>query len=335
MTGTHGRVGGRGLAAVRFVRFGDARRSPAARRIAWCARRRGVERGGAMKASFRVSPDGVHWYGGDDAAGASAYYGAVLTELAPFSGRRRAACGDAARPASADTRGRPTRALRFGPAAARVRAVVSDGETWPLPPADVARGAAFGGGTSRWAEVELALNGQNFVGGRDDPPSTRDLSFSSAPTSATRGASLVVDDAMPNGVPGAHPYYLEVVTARRGRRAATAAPGGRPPIASSRPLSWRRHPRPHPPPRRRPLPPPPSGRWLARRGSRCSTSAPRRGGGPRACPLSTPMRRRAFARARSRRTPRPPPGPPRESAPRRWRRRRGRRRRRRRRRCRW
>ena len=30
-----------------------------------------------MKAAFRVSPDGVHWYGGDDAAGAFAYYAAV------------------------------------------------------------------------------------------------------------------------------------------------------------------------------------------------------------------------------------------------------------------
>ena len=37
-------------------------------------------------APFRVSPDGVHWYGGDDAAGEFAYYAAVLTEIAPFSG---------------------------------------------------------------------------------------------------------------------------------------------------------------------------------------------------------------------------------------------------------
>ena len=81
-------VGGRGLAAVRFVKFGDEGGEVLQRGASLLVRSppQWPTGGGAMKAAFRVSPDGVHWYGGDDAAGAFAYYAAVLTELAPFSG---------------------------------------------------------------------------------------------------------------------------------------------------------------------------------------------------------------------------------------------------------
>ena len=126
-----------------------------------------------------------------------------------------------------------------------------------------------------------------------------------------RGASLVVDDAMPNGVPGAHPYYLEVVG--RAPRPPPGPGGARRPLLPDRlvhPLPVAPPPRPHSPPRRRPLPPLPSGRWrpgAARAARRARAGAGCRG--PRACPLSTPMRRRAPSRRvrRSRRTPRPPP----------------------------
>ena len=121
-------VRGRGLAAVRFVRFGDARGEVVRRGAALVVRSppQWPKRGGAMKAAFRVSPDGVHWYGGDDAAGAFAYYAAVLTELAPFSGP--AAGGVAVTLRGFGFGGYPWAAeharCRFGPAAARVQVLI-------------------------------------------------------------------------------------------------------------------------------------------------------------------------------------------------------------------
>ena len=79
-----------------------------------------------------------------------------------------------------------------------------------LPPADAAGGVARGGGASRWAEVQLALNGQNFVGGRDAPPpsSRRGVAFLRADQRDARGASFVVDDHM-SDVPRDSLWYLD------------------------------------------------------------------------------------------------------------------------------
>ena len=192
--------------------------------------------GGAIKTPFRVSPDGIHWYGSDDAAGGLR---AVLTELAPFSGRRRAVgrwrC---AASASAATRGPPSaRDAASGPPP-RACAPSSDGE--------IVHAAAGGCGRRRGArrrrvavaEVQLALNGQNLWAGAMPAAVDEAGVASSAPRARELRRRPMSDD-----VPGAGLWYLEEAgRAPRPKRCDGAAlrrllPDRLVPAASP----WRRH----------------------------------------------------------------------------------------------